>query len=269
MQPPATAPSQPRSGSTGEAAAPLQVGLIPALSDNYVAVLHDGRRAAVVDPAEAEPVRHWLEGRGLELEAVLQTHHHHDHIGGTPELLRRWPAARVVAAAADRERIPFQSEGVREGDRVALLGETLEVLEVPAHTRAHIAFLRPAGAGGGSEPGDLYCGDTLFAGGCGRLFEGTPAQMHQALQRFAALPGTTRVWCAHEYTATNLRWAAHQRPDDGAIARRLQAVEEQRHQGLATIPSTIAEERATNLFMRAADAAELAALRESRNHWQG
>ncbi|MFM7394647.1 MAG: hydroxyacylglutathione hydrolase [Cyanobium sp.] len=242
------------------APAPLTVELIPVLNDNYVFVLHDGRRAAVVDPAVAEPVRRWLEQRGLELEAVLQTHHHADHIGGTPQLLRRWPGARVVAARTDRERIPFQTEGVAGGDRVELLGHALDVLDVPAHTRAHIAYFLP---------GELFCGDTLFAGGCGRLFEGTAAQMHDALRRFAALPGSTRVWCAHEYTESNLRWAARQRPGDPAVAQRLTAVQERRREGLPTIPSTIAEERATNLFMRAADAAELAQLRESRNHWNG
>ncbi|MCS5699818.1 hydroxyacylglutathione hydrolase [Cyanobium sp. FGCU-52] len=256
MPPSASGQTQAPAG----APAPLTVELIPVLNDNYVFVLHDGSRAALVDPAVAEPVRHWLEQRDLELEAVLQTHHHSDHIGGTPQLLRRWPGARVVAARADRERIPFQTEGVAGGDRVELLGHTLEVLDVPAHTRAHIAYLLP---------GELFCGDTLFAGGCGRLFEGTADQMHDALQRFASLPGSTRVWCAHEYTESNLRWAARQRPSDAALAERLAVVQRRRHQGLPTIPSTIAEERATNLFMRAADAAELAELRESRNHWTG
>ncbi|MFM7734039.1 MAG: hydroxyacylglutathione hydrolase [Cyanobium sp.] len=242
--------------------APLTVDLIAVLRDNYVFVLHDGRRAAVVDPAVAPPVARWLEERGLELVAVLQTHHHSDHIGGSRELLRRWPGAAVVAAAADRARIPFQTIGVADGDRVPLLGQELEVLAVPAHTSAHIAFHLP-----GRPAGDLFCGDTLFAGGCGRLFEGTPEQMWQALQRLAALPEGTRVWCAHEYTETNLRWAAERRPDDAAIARRLQQVRQRRAAGLATIPSTISLERATNLFVRAGDAVELAELRLSRNEW--
>ena len=242
--------------------APLAVELIPVLRDNYVFVLHDGRRAAVVDPAVATPVARWLDQRGLELVAVLQTHHHSDHIGGSPELLRRWPRAAVVAAAADQRRIPFQTIGVADGERVPLLGHELEVLAVPAHTSAHIAFHLP-----GRPAGDLFCGDTLFAGGCGRLFEGTPEQMWQALRRLATLPDATRVWCAHEYTETNLSWAADRRPDDAAIATRLEEVRRQRAAGRATIPSSIALERATNLFMRARDAEELAELRRSRNEW--
>jgi hydroxyacylglutathione hydrolase len=248
--------------------APLEVALIPVLRDNYVFVLHDGRQAAVVDPALAEPVRRWLEQRQLELVAVLQTHHHSDHIGGTPELLQRWPQAEVVAARADRDRIPFQTRGVADGERIPLLGRELEVLEVPGHTRAHIAFhLLPVAGADPLAAGDLFCGDTLFAGGCGRLFEGTPQQMWRSLARLAALPGPTRVWCAHEYTETNLHWASRERPDDGAIATRLRQVRERRRLGLPTIPSRIDQERATNLFVRSANSEELARLRESRNTW--
>ena len=193
------------------AAPALQVELLPVLHDNYLFVLHDGRRAAVVDPAVAAPAITWLRERGLELVAVLQTHHHSDHIGGTPGLLKVWPGAEVVAARADRDRIPFQTRGVVDGDRFSLLGQPVQVLEVPGHTRAHVAYHLPL-------QGELFCGDTLFAGGCGRLFEGSPEQMHRSLSRLASLPETTRVWCAHEYTETNLRWAAAQRPEDEAIA---------------------------------------------------
>jgi len=243
----------------------LTVELIPVLRDNYVFVLHDGRQAAVVDPAVAPPVADWLGRRGLELVAVLQTHHHSDHIGGTPELLRHWPAAAVVAASADRDRIPFQTIGVADGERLPLLGQELEVIAVPGHTRAHIAFHLPAASG--ELGGHLFCGDTLFAGGCGRLFEGTPEQMWCSLQRLAALPEATRVWCAHEYTETNLAWAARECPTDEPIGRRLREVRQRRALGLATIPSSIALERATNLFVRCGDAQELAARRQSRNRW--
>ncbi len=255
-------------GSMGTVPMPLEVELLPVLRDNYVFVLHNAQQAVVVDPAVAPPVRQWLEERQLELVAVLQTHHHSDHIGGTLALLERWPAAAVVAARSDCERIPFQTLGVNDGDRVPLLGRELEVLAVPGHTRAHIAFHLPAPAGKGEEDGgDLFCGDTLFAGGCGRLFEGTPEQMWHSLQRLGALPGATRVWCAHEYTETNLRWAAQQRPDDSPIRQRLAQVQQRRQGGLATIPSRIDLERATNLFLRSGSSEELAQLRESRNVW--
>jgi hydroxyacylglutathione hydrolase len=244
----------------------LELALIPVLQHNYVVVMRRQGLAVVVDPAVAEPVINWLEQRNLTLVAVLQTHHHSDHIGGTPALLRRWPDAEVVASRADRERIPFQTRGVVEGDRFELLGRLVEVLEVPAHTRCHIAFHLPAEQGEGAE---LFCGDTLFAGGCGRLFEGTAEQMHDALQRLTALAPSTRVWCAHEYTEENLRWAASEEPQDGAIAARLAAVCLQRARGEATIPSSVALERATNLFVRSESAGELARLRASKNHFQG
>lgn len=245
----------------GELPKALQVSLIPVLSDNYVFVIESGEQAAVVDPAVAEPVIAALDAKGLELTAILQTHHHSDHIGGTPGLLERWPQARVIASAADRLRIPLQTLGVEGGDHVQLLGEDVQVLDVPGHTRAHIAFVLP-------ESGHLFCGDTLFAGGCGRLFEGTAEQMYGSLQVLAALPAETQVWCAHEYTASNLTWAAEQQPEDQAIAARLAEVLDRRHQGLPTIPSSIGLEMATNLFVRAPNPGALAELRQSKDHWR-
>jgi hydroxyacylglutathione hydrolase len=273
------------------------VSLIPVLRDNYVFVLHGPGPgpAVVVDPAVAEPVIAWLEERGLELVAILHTHHHSDHTGGTPELLRRWPQAAVIASGADLERIPLQTRSVAGGDRFTLLGRSVEVLAVPGHTRHHIAYYLPSwgqmGAavseGPPGEPldsvsppigselagptaaGEIFCGDTLFAGGCGRLFEGNPEQMHASLRQFAALPEDTRVWCAHEYTATNLAWAASVEPADPAIGTRLEAVREARAAGQPTIPSRIGLELRTNLFLRAADPAALAVLRSSRNDWKG
>jgi hydroxyacylglutathione hydrolase len=245
----------------GELPEALQVSLIPVLNDNYIFVIARGQQAAVVDPAVAGPVIAALEAKGLELTAILHTHHHSDHIGGTPGLLERWPQARVIASGADRLRIPLQSEGVHGGDHFSLLGEKVQVLDVPGHTRAHIAFVFP-------DSGHLFCGDTLFAGGCGRLFEGTAEQMHGSLQALAALPADTQVWCAHEYTASNLTWAAEQVPEDQAIAARLTEVLERRHLGLPTIPSSIGLERATNLFVRARTAGELAVHRSSKDHWR-
>jgi hydroxyacylglutathione hydrolase len=248
-------------------APPLEVTLIPVLQDNYVMLLSRGGEAAVVDPAVAPPVEAALRQRGLELTAILQTHHHSDHIGGTPGLLRHWPGCAVIAAAADRQRIPFQTRGVADGDRFTLLGEPVEVIAVPGHTRAHIAFRLPVS-------GHLFCGDTLFAGGCGRLFEGSAAQMHHSLQRLAALPADTQVWCAHEYTTANLRWAqAVAGSEDpaaaAAIGERLEQVLEQRARGLATVPSRLGEEQATNLFLRAPDAPTLARRRQHKDHWRG
>jgi hydroxyacylglutathione hydrolase len=245
----------------------LEVSLIPVLSDNYVFVLQVAGEAVVVDPAVAEPVITWLEQRGLELAAVLQTHHHHDHIGGTPGLLQRWPTARVIASAADRERIPLQTDGVADGDQLELLGCRVQVLAVPGHTAHHLAFVVQANED--DDAPELFCGDTLFAAGCGRLFEGTPEQMHASLQRLAALPAGTRVWCAHEYTEGNLRWAAARQPQNAAISARLAAVQAARHSGQPTIPSTIALERATNLFLQVSDGAALRQLRGHKDLWRG
>ena len=246
----------------------VAVALLPILHDNLVPVLHNGTEAVVVDPGEAEPVASWLDGLGLRLIAVLQTHHHRDHIGGTPALLRRWPGAAVVASAADRDRIPFQTHPVAEGAVLDLLGRRVEVLEVPGHTRAHLAYLLPPVPGG---DGELFCGDVLFGGGCGRLREGTPEQMHRALQRFAGLPAATRVWCAHEYTLANLRWAAAAADVDPAcrraIATRLAEVERQRRRGVCTLPSTIGLERATNLFLMAPGPLQLAERRRQKELW--
>jgi hydroxyacylglutathione hydrolase len=245
---------------------PLAIETVPVLDDNYVYLLSRAGQAVVVDPAIAAPVIARLEQQQLELVAVLQTHHHHDHIGGTPELLARWPRAQVVAAAADRQRIPLQTLGVADGDRFALLGQPVQVLAVPAHTRAHVAYYLPA-------TGDLFCGDTLFVAGCGRLFEGSPEQMWTALQRLTALPDATRIWCAHEYSAGNLRWALAQVQPSDPLARDLQQRLEQvlalRRQGLPSVPSTVAAERATNLFVRSGSAAALATLRQHKDHWRG
>ena len=308
---------EPRAGAVsdgplqgGIARPATQVSLIPVLNDNYVFVLHSAGsgtnggakgQAVLVDPAVADPVVAWLEQRQLEPVAVLHTHHHHDHIGGTPELLLRWPQLQVIAAAADRQRIPFQTQGVGDGDRLSLLGRSIEVLAMPGHTRAHIAFylppidgqpidlpaidlpaidlpapeLQPVNWQPLEKPldppsfGELFCGDTLFAGGCGRLLEGSPEQLWQSLQRLAALPAATRIWCSHEYTEANLRWAQHLHPDDQAIHRRFQQVLAERATGQPTIPSSIGEELLSNLFMRSRDVAEFTRYRHNKDHWRG
>ena len=240
---------------------------LPVLQDNVIWLWVRGRNAAVVDPAVAAPVQDWLEKHQLQLQTVLQTHHHADHIGGTPELLERWPEATVVAAGADRERIPFQTVSVGDGDRITVLDQPVDVLDVAAHTRAHIAFYVPVDPAEEQRP-MLFCGDTLFAGGCGRLFEGSPAQMHRAMQRLAMLPETTQVCCAHEYTEANLAWSVEQRPEDQAITERYRTVQAMRSRGELTLPSSIGIERRTNLFMRAETAEDLAVLRSHKDHWR-
>ncbi len=242
---------------------------VAVLNDNIVWVWVHGNQAVVVDPAVAKPIVDWLERHQLELVAVLQTHHHSDHIGGTPELLQRWSSAEVVAAADDRERIPFQTLSVRDGDEIELLGRPVRVLDVRAHTRAHIAYWLPEAEVSSSRTSVLFCGDTMFSGGCGRLFEGTPADMHRALQRLGSLPPETLVCCAHEYTEGNLRWAALQEPDDALITKRLREVEAIRQTGCLTLPSSIAEEWRSNLFLRATSPEELGRLRQLKDSWRG
>ncbi|NKB73448.1 MAG: hydroxyacylglutathione hydrolase [Synechococcus sp. s2_metabat2_7] len=242
---------------------------VAVLNDNIVWVWVHGDQAIVIDPAVADPIVAWLETRGLQLVAVLQTHHHSDHIGGTPGLLQRWAGADVVAAADDQERIPFQTLSVRDGDEIELLGRPVRVLDVRAHTRAHIAYWLPQGAVSTSPTGVLFCGDTLFSAGCGRLFEGTPADMHRALQKLGALPPETLVCCAHEYTEANLRWAAQQVPDDALITNRLQEVQAKRRSGSLSLPSSIAEEWRSNLFLRATSSEQLGRLRQHKDHWRG
>ena len=242
---------------------------LPVLQDNVVWIWARGREAVVVDPAVAEPVRQWLVDRKLELAAVLQTHHHADHIGGTPDLLRQWPSAAVIAAAADQERIPFQTVSVEPDMQLELLGQPISVIDVRAHTRAHLAYVLPQGCSPELPTPVLFCGDTLFGAGCGRLFEGSAEDMHLALKRLQDLPDDTIVHCAHEYTEGNLRWANALRPDDQAIAARLSTVRELRSRGSLSLPSTLGEERRTNLFLRACSVQELRELRLHKDSWSG
>ena len=229
---------------------------LPAFSDNYIWLLHDGQQAIVVDPGDAAPVQVALDGLGLALAGILVTHHHDDHVGGVAALR---PRLLGPVFGPVREKIPAPFEPVLQGDRVGLMGLRFEVIDVPGHTAGHIAYFLPADAI--STP-ILFCGDTLFSAGCGRLFEGTAAQMHHSLAKLAELPGATRVCCGHEYTESNLRFAAAVEPANADIAASIATSRALRAAGQPTLPSTIARELAINPFMRCADAAVVASARQ-------
>jgi len=257
----------------------LQVTAVPAFADNYLWLIHDQQHAAVVDPGDAAPIEAALASLNLKLDAILLTHHHGDHAGGVPALLERW---KVPVYGPAREKIAGLSDPLTEGDTVELpsLGLTLSVLDVPGHTAGHIAYV----AAGQHW---LFCGDTLFAGGCGRVFEGTPAQMAASLAKLAALPEDTKVYCAHEYTVSNMRFAVAAEPGNPEVAARLAHEQQRRERGEATVPSTIGVEKRTNPFLRPAEASvqrtlqaegrlagndpvdAFAALREWKNGYRG
>ena len=228
---------------------------IPALNDNYVYLLHDPESAATVavDPALAEPVLDALRDRGWALTHIFCTHHHFDHVGGI-EALKAATGAKVVGASADRARIPHLDMAVQDNDTVWVGGLRAQVLETPGHTSGHVCYWFHGES-------LLFCGDTLFSLGCGRLFEGTAQQMWESLSRLAALPDETQVCCAHEYTLANGRFALAVDPQNGSLLTRLEQVRELRAQGLPTVPSTMKMERETNPFLRAGNAAHFADLR--------
>jgi len=233
----------------------MHIYRLPALSDNYIFLIHDSatQTAAVVDPAEAAPVLRQLTDLGVALTAIFNTHHHRDHVGGNRALLDRFPDAVVYGGAEDRGRIPGQQVYLNEGDTVEFAGRTATVFFVPGHTRAHIAYYFPPAAD--DAWGELFCGDTIFAGGCGRLFEGTPNQMVSSLMKLRSLPDQTRVWCAHEYTLKNLQFAITVDKYNSALQERLAVVQAARQQHEATVPSTLGEEKTTNPFLRWDDVA--------------
>jgi len=224
----------------------IQVTPIQAFSDNYLWLLHNESTAAVVDPGDAEPVLRHLETHALELSAILVTHHHGDHIGGLPALAKRF---NVPVFGPAGENIPGLTQRLSEGDTITVpgLGMEFSVIDVPGHTAGHIAYYHADDSGQG---GLLFCGDTMFACGCGRLFEGTPEQMTRSLDKLAHLPGDTRMYCAHEYTLANIRFAEAVEPDNRELEARKAAETAKRAQGVPTVPSTIALERATNPFLR-------------------
>ena len=233
----------------------MQLLPIPAFTDNYIWLLHDGRRALVVDPGEASGVLATLKDLGLALDTILITHHHADHTGGVAAL-RETTGAQVIGPV--HEPMPEPLHRVGGGERVAALGLAFEVIDVPGHTSGHIAYYTPELDGLPL----LFCGDTLFSGGCGRLFEGTPAQMHHSLNRLAALPGTTRVCCTHEYTLSNLKFAQAVEPGNAELAAYARHCQQQRARNQPTLPSSIDLERRINPFLRTAEPEVVAAAQQ-------
>ncbi|MGH8737219.1 MAG: hydroxyacylglutathione hydrolase [Burkholderiales bacterium] len=233
----------------------LEIVPVKAFKDNYIWTLREGTRAAVVDPGEARPVIDYLAREKLELVAILATHHHADHVGGIPGLLER---GRVPVYGPRGEPIDTLTRAVEEGDTVTIpeLGLSFAVLDIPGHTRAHIAYY-------GADC--LFCGDTLFACGCGRLFEGTAEQMYASLEKLRALPDSTRVYCGHEYTLANIGFARSVEPGNAALGAREARDRKLREAGKPTLPTTLGEEKATNPFLRCLEPAVV----ESANKYLG
>jgi hydroxyacylglutathione hydrolase len=241
----------------------IEIARVPALTDNYVWLIHDSAsgETVAIDPSEAVPVLTAAEDHGWTISQIWNTHWHPDHTGGNAAI-KAATGARVTGPAAEAAKIPTLDATVSEGDTVRLGDHVATVWETPAHTTGHVSYHF-------ADDGLIFVGDTLFAMGCGRLFEGTAAQMFANMQRLAALPGDTQVYGAHEYTLSNGRYAAAAEPDNRAIADRLAATEAARAAGEATLPTTIALERATNPFMRARSAEELAERRAAKDTFRG
>ena len=240
----------------------LEVVASPAFADNYLWLVHDpdSGETAVVDPGDPAPVLAEAERRGWRIGKILNTHWHPDHTGGNLAI-KEATGAVIIGPAGENGRVPGLDVALKEGDRASIGAHEAEVWEVPGHTLGHIAYV---------FHGDrvAFVGDTLFAMGCGRLFEGSPEQMHRSLGRLAGLPEDFKLYCAHEYTLSNARFAAHAFPESKAIADRLRHVEQERSQARATVPTTVGEERATNPFLLAESVDEFARLRAEKDSFR-
>lgn len=240
----------------------LEIVAVPAFADNYLWLVHDADsgETAVVDPGDPAPVLAEADKRGWNITTILNTHWHPDHTGGNLAI-KEATGATIIGPAGENGRVPGLDQAIGEGDRIRIGAHEAEVLEVPGHTIGHIAYIFRA-------DGVAFVGDTLFAMGCGRLFEGTPEQMHRSLSRLAGLPEDMKLYCAHEYTLANARFAAHAFPENKAISERLHQVEQERAADRATVPTTVGEERATNPFLLAGDVGEFADLRHKKDSFR-
>ena len=234
---------------------------IRVLIDNVIWLYQKNKSAIVIDPALAKPVVEYLKTNNLNLKAILQTHHHSDHIGGTQELMKEWPNVKVIASAKEKDRIPFQNLSVKDGDNLQLLDNEVKVIEVIGHTRSHIAFYF------NNENPVLFIGDTLFSAGCGRIFEGTYKQMYDSLKKIKSLPMNTLIYCAHEYTKSNLLWALDQEPENENIKKKLIEVEKKIALKDLTIPFLLEEEMNINLFLKAENLNKFTYLRANKDSW--
>ncbi len=235
---------------------------IPVLEDNIIWIWEENSSAIVIDPGISEPVINWIEKRNLKLKYILQTHHHHDHIGGTQELLKKWPNVKIIASKKDKKRIPLQNISICDGDRINILNKEFKIIELKGHTSTHISFY--------SKDFDnpiLFVGDTLFSGGCGRIFEGTNQEMYNSLKRILSLPINTIIYCAHEYTKSNLLWALDIYPNDKLIKKKLEETKKKILAKNLTIPTTLKEEMNINLFLRAKSLNEFSYLRAKKDSW--
>ena len=234
---------------------------IRVLSDNVIWLWKKNKSVVVIDPALSKPVIEYLKTNNLYLEAILQTHHHSDHIGGTRELIKEWPNVKVIASANEKDRIPLQNFSVIGGDKLHLLDEEVQVIEVIGHTRSHLAFYF------NKKVPILFVGDTLFSAGCGRVFEGTYKQMYNSLKKIKSLPRNTLIYCAHEYTKSNLLWALDLEPENQNIKNKLIEVEKKIALKELTIPCLLEEEMKINLFLRADNLKRFSFLRANKDSW--
>lgn len=240
----------------------LEIVAVPAFADNYLWLVHDADsgETAVVDPGDPAPVLAEADRRGWRIDKILNTHWHPDHTGGNLAIKEATGAA-IIGPAGENGRVPGLDVALKEGDHISIGAHSAQVWEVPGHTLGHIAYV---------FDGDrvAFVGDTLFAMGCGRLFEGSPEQMRRSLERLASLPDDFQLYCAHEYTLSNARFAAHAFPENKAIADRLRHVEQERSEARPTVPTTVAEERATNPFLLAGNVEEFARLRAEKDSFR-